>query len=383
MRQMRRIALLMGLDLSCTRAMLRGVREFALQRPNWVFRSGAPTEDLLPTLRHWQPHGIISRLHCKKTASRLLRVGKPLVDTGLCVAGIRVPTVDVDHAAVGRLAADYFLARGFLHFGYFGVRSAVYSQVREKSFCRRLVESKCTVSVYRIEYPPQPPTPSHWSVADEQICNWLRELPKPVAIFACNDIRARTIADTCLYLGFHIPGDVALLGVDNDDLECCLTVPPLSSVSVPSERIGYEAASLLDQMIEGELAPQSVFLPPVGVVTRQSTDTMAISDPIVSAAMKFMYERAVQGINVESVVLHVGTSRRELERKFRQIVGSSVLLELRRIRLERAKSLLRGTSLPMSAVARQSGFSTPQRMATVFMQFEKTSPRAYRRQIQR
>lgn len=381
MGHIRRIALLMGQDLSFSRAVIRGIREYALQRPDWIFRNGPTTLEIVPEVKDWRPHGIIANLFDKEFARRLVRLRKPLVDTACAITGLRVPVVDVDHAAVGRMAADYFLARGFRHFGYFGIRAAVYSRTREESFCRRLAEEGHTASICYGDYLHQVPTVTSWRILDRQTRDWLSDLPKPAAVFACNDIPARTLADTCAVLGFHVPGDIALLGVDNDDLECSLTVPPLSSIDIPGERIGYEAARLLDRMIEGEARLPSTFLPPVSVVTRQSTETMAIADPAVSAALSYMREQAMRGINVESVVIHVGITRRELERKFRRLLGSSLLQELRRIRVTHAKRLLAGTSLPMPAVAKQSGFSTPQRLALVFRKFERTSPTAYRRQV--
>lgn len=378
---LRRIALLMGQDLSFSRAVIRGVREFALQRPDWTFRNGPPTLEIIPEVKDWRPHGIIANLFEEGFARRLQRLRKPLVDTGCAIAGLRVPVVDVDHEAVGRMAAEYFLSRGFRHFGYFGVHSAMYSRIREESFRRRLAEEGHAASSCYGDYLHRVPTVTSWRTLDRQTRDWLNNLPKPVAIFACNDIPARTLADTCGLLGFHVPSDIALLGVDNDDLECSLTLPPLSSIGIPGERIGYEAARQLDGMIEGGPRPQALFLPPVGVVTRQSTDTTAISDPAVSAALSFIREHARRGINVESVVIHVGITRRDLERKFRRLLGSSVLQELLRIRVEHAKQLLAGTSLSMPAVARQAGFSTPQRLALVFRKFERTSPTAYRRQV--
>ncbi len=381
MGQVCRVALLMNQDLSFSRAVIRGVREYGLQRPDWVFRAGPTTLEILPGVRDWRPHGIIAGLYHEGIARRLVRLRKPLVDTGCCVTGLHVPVVDVDHDAVGRLAAEYFLGKGFMHFGYYGIRSAVYSQVREESFRNRLREEGYDISTFYGDYLQQSLATTTWRALDRQTRTWLKGLPKPVAIFACNDIPARTLADTCVLLGLNIPSDIALLGVDNDDLECSLTVPPLSSIAIPSERIGYEAAKLLDAMMQGKSKPESVYLPPVHTVTRQSTDTMAISDPAVLAALSFMRENAMKGINAESVVLHVGVGRRELERKFRRLLGSSLLKELRRIRVEHAKRLLAGTTLSMPAVARQCGFSTPQRLALVFRQFENTSPTAYRRRV--
>jgi len=381
MSQVVRIALLMGQDLSFSRAVIRGIREYALLKPCWTFRNGPPSLAVIPELKAWKPHGIIANLFDEEFARSLLRLRKPVIDTACAVSGFRAPVVDVDHEAVGAMAAEHFLGRGFRHFGYFGIRGASYSERREHSFCRRLAEEGHTASICYGDYINQVPTVKSWKSLDREASNWLRKLPKPVAIFACNDIPARTLADTCLLLGFKIPGDVALLGVDNDDLECSLTVPQLSSIEIPGERIGYQAAEMLDQMLEGGTRPESAFLPPVGLVTRQSTDMTAITDPAVSAALDFMREHATQGINVESVLLHVGVTRRDLERKFRRLLHSSILQELRRIRVEHAKRLLAGTSLPMPAVARHSGFSSPQRLAVVFRQFERISPTEYRRQV--
>jgi LacI family transcriptional regulator len=382
MRENRRIALLIGHDLSFSRNVIRGVREYALSKPTWVFRNGPANKEVLPFLRDWNPHGIIAGLYRKDFARRVVKLRKPLVDTGCTIAGLNVTVVDVDHAAVGRMAAEYFLSLGFEHFGYFGVEAAVHSRLREESFRRRLAEAGRTVTACYENYLEQAGTTTSWRALDRQTRRWLQELPKPAAIFACNDIPARALADACSQLGLHIPSQVALLGVDNDDLECLLTAPPLSSIAIPDERIGYEAAHLLDQLMSGERRPNApLFLPPVRVVPRQSTDTLAVSDPVVSAAIRFIYEHATEDVNVESVVQHVAVHRRELERKFRRIVGHSVLHELRRRRIEHAKRLLAATRLPMSSIARQSGFSTPQRMATVFQSFEQVSPTAYRRRV--
>jgi LacI family transcriptional regulator len=382
MQENRRIALLIGHDLSFSRNVIRGVREYALAKPGWIFRNGPASKEVLPFLRDWNPHGIIAGLYCKDFARSVAKLRKPLIDTGCTIAGLSVPVVDVDHAAVGRMAAEYFLSLGFQNFGYFGVEAAVHSRLREESFRQRLAEAGRTASACYENYLEQAGTTTSWRALDRQTRRWLQELPKPVAIFACNDIPARALADACSQLGLHIPSQVALLGVDNDDLECLLTAPPLSSIAIPDERIGYEAAHLLDQLMSGERRPvDPLFLSPVRVVPRQSTDTLAVSDPVVSAAIRFIYEHATEDVNVESVVQHVAVHRRELERKFRRIVGHSVLHELRRRRIDHVKRLLAATRLPMSSIARQSGFSTPQRMATVFQTFEQVSPTVYRRRV--
>ena len=162
---------------------------------------------------------------------------------------------------------------------------------------------------------------------------WLKRLPKPVAVLACNDLPACDLAVVCRSLGLRVPDDVALLGVDNDELECRLATPPISSIDIPAQRIGYEAARLLDQLLHGKRpANRSLFLPPIRVVTRQSTDTLATGDHVVRAALSYIREHATSGITVDSVVRQIDASRRELERHFRRVLGRSVLTEIRRVR---------------------------------------------------
>ncbi len=221
-----------------------------------------------------------------------------------------------------------------------------------------------------------------WKRSAHRVREWLEKLPKPVGILTANDIPARELADACQRFGLRVPDDVALLGVDNDDLECGLSWPSLSSVATPARRIGYEAAKLLDELMAGKPAPREpMFLPPIAVVTRQSTDTLAIDDPAVVAALRFIRAHATGKICVDDVVGHAVEGRRMLEYKFRDFVGHTILKEIRRVRVERVKELLRDTDLSMPAIARRSGFATPQRMAVVFRETTGLTPSAYRQQV--
>ena len=282
----RRIALLIGQDVGFCRDMIRGIRAYAIDKRNWVFQNGPPESSVVQAFRHWKPHGIIAQLLTADLAREVLRLRKPLVDTSCSVPRLRVPLVDADHQAVGRMAAEHFLERGYRHFGFFGSPWAHYSKLREASFRRRLAEAGHTVSACYVEYLLRAAALIEWKHAAGRVRRWLEGLPKPVAILTANDIPARELADTCRRFGLRVPDDVALLGVDNDDLECGLTSPPLSSVAIPARRIGYEAAKLLDGLMAGQPPPREpIFLPPIAVVTRQSTDTLAIHDAAVVAAV--------------------------------------------------------------------------------------------------
>jgi LacI family transcriptional regulator len=383
MAKLRHIALLIGQDLSFSREVIRGIRAYAIGKSDWAIRNGPPQVEILPSLREWKPDGVIAELCHAGFARRLLRMRKPVVDTAFWLPNLSAPVVDVDQAAVGRMAAEYLLSLHLKRFAFFGSSSAEYSRIRQQSFQQRLREAGHEAAVCHGEYLREAPTTTSWKKMESQTRRWLRQLPKPVGLFASNDVLARSLADMCSQLGLHVPDEVALLGVDNDELECLLTSPPLSSIAIPGERIGYEAAKLLDKAMDGKrIAANHLFLPPIRVVARQSTDVMATGDPLVMAALRYIHSAAIEGINVASVVQATGAGRRELERKFRAILGRSVLQELRRVRIEQAQKLLAGTDLPMPAIAKLSGFSSAHRLAIVFHSICGIPPTAYRRQSQ-
>jgi len=379
----RRIALLLDRSLSFVRGVIRGVRAYAASQPHWVLRDGPPRMHLVSHVRDWRPHGMIAGLVLKRVAQELVRMRTPLIDTAYTLPGLRVPTVDVDHAAVGRLAAEHLLERRFIHFGFFGSGSAVYSKVQELAYRQRAGEAGHTVSSCHAEYLADLTTPALWRKTAQKTHRWLRGLPKPAAILCCEDAPARYLADVCGQMGLKVPEDVALLGLGNDDLECNLSQPTLSSIAVPSQRIGYEAAALLDRLMLGEARPQEPrLLPPLHVVTRHSTDVMAVEDEIVQTALQYIREHAWGEMSVAQLAHDVAVGRRLLERRFRSTLGRSVLDEVYRVRVERAKELLTDTQLPITAVAAQSGFSSARRLDVVFARLTGLSPTAYRRQSQ-
>ena len=375
--------LLLDRGLSFVREVIRGIRVYASDRPNWVLRDAPPSLRLVSQVRDWKPHGIIAGLVLPRVAEELTRTGAPLVDTAYMLPDLSVPTVDADHRAVGRLAAEHFLERRFNQFGFFGSESAAYSRSQEAAFRKRVAESGYTVSSCYTEYLADLATAALWKKSTQKTQRWLRRLPKPVAVLCCEDAPARYLADVCSQIGLKVPDDVALLGVGNDDLDCSLTQPALSSIAVPSERIGFEAAALLDRLMAGEAEPQEpLLLPPLHVVTRYSTDILAIEDETVQTALQYIRENAWSDISVSDLADGIAVGRRHLERKFRTILGRSVLEEIYRVRVERAKELLTDTHLSITTIAERAGFPNTRRLDVVFAQRTGLSPREYRRQSQ-
>jgi LacI family transcriptional regulator len=204
-----------------------------------------------------------------------------------------------------------------------------------------------------------------------------------LAVLANHAVAAHDLADLCQNLGLCVPDDVAILGVGDDELECDLAFPALSSVAIPGERIGFEAAKLLDEMLAGKRAAQmALYLPPVRVITRQSTNNFAVDEPVVTAALHSIRNHFAGPLKVSALAAAVKVRRRVLEERFRSLLGRSVLAEVHRVRVEHLKALLAESKLSMSQVAQQSGFSSRQRMASVFRKLTGLSPSQYRRQVQ-
>lgn len=220
-------------------------------------------------------------------------------------------------AAIARLAAEHLLERGFRHFAFCGDARFNWSRWREGHFRARI--EAAGHALHRHEPPAGARDPAAETVA---LRRWLLELPKPVGILAAYDIRGQRVLDACRGAGLAIPDEVAVLGVDNDELLCELASPPLSSVMPNTLRTGYEAAALLDRMMRGEaVRPVAHLIPPVGLVARQPTDVLALEDRAVAQAVRFIREHACEGINVGDVLQGVTLSRRVLEQRFRRLLG--------------------------------------------------------------
>lgn len=377
----KRVALILGQDLGYCRAVLRGVQSFANAHESWVFRDAAPGMAVVRALRDWQPAGIIAHLFDPEVAAALRELGKPLVNV-TSTLNLDFPLVEVDHIAIGEMAAEHFLHAGFRNFGYFGSQTAGFSIGREEGFRRRLARAGFTCASKHVEYLPRPSPDLSWSEVDESVQDWLLELPKPVAIMASNDVPARELAEICRITGLHIPEQVALIGVDDDVLECGLACPPLSSIAIPGERVGYEAARMLSSMMAGDPPPQrNVFLPPKGVVVRQSSDIVAVDDPDVSQALRYIRMHGCEQIGVDDVLAATAVSRRKLERQFQRVLQRTIFEEIRRVRIEKAKRLLATTDMPMPAIAAASGFDGARRLSVVFRQVTGQTPTAYRAQF--
>jgi LacI family transcriptional regulator len=377
-----RIGLAVNHSFTYYRSVLRGIARYAESKPQWLFTSVIPEQQPLQALGRFRPAGLIASVNMEVLVRTLASWRRPVVNVSVVLPGLQFPRVGVDNVRVSQLAAVHFLERGLRHFGFVGPPDHLYSMERHTAFCQALQETGHTVACYHTPAQlPFDPLGRRWDL-DRGVYRWLRSLPRPVGLFVPGDDWGVQVMEACRQVGLRVPEDVALLGVDDDDLDCELTRPRLSSVIVPAERIGYEAAALLDRLLAGEKPPaEPTLLPPTGVATRRSTEVLAIADREVVAAVRFIREHAHLPLRVRDVCRQIAVGRRTLERRCRLALGWGLGEEIRRAHLERARRLLARTDLPMKTVAQQAGFSGLRHLGTVFRQELGMPPTAYRRQM--
>ena len=216
----------------------------------------------------------------------------------------------------------------------------------------------------------------------EWVGRWLLGLPKPIGLMACNDMRGQQVLNACRAVGVLVPDDVAVIGVDNEEVLCDLSDPPLSSVVPNTEKVGYEAAALLDEMMNGKKPlPHRYFVQPKGVVVRRSTEVLAIEDRQIAVAARFIREHTCDGIDVSDVVRLVGCSRSTLERRYEKVTGHSPKHDILRFRLNRAKQLLAETDFSLAYIAEKIGFAHSEYFNRIFKKKIGMTPAQFRVQL--
>lgn len=377
------VALMVETSLVYGRQLLRGIIRYLRSHQPWsVFFELRELGAAPPGwLKDWRGDGILCRPTNPALAELFRRKKIPVVNLNDVHSDLGLPLIESDNHAIGRLAAEHLLERGFRQFGFCGFTGHAWARKRGEGFRARLTEAGHACAVY--ESPWGGPNAHPWEKEQGRIGQWLRALPRPAGVLACNDMRGQHVLDACQRVHLGVPEDVAVIGVDDDVLLCELCDPPLSSVVPNPERIGYEAAALLDRLMAGEKPPRLEWrIEPLGVTARQSTDVLAIDDVQVAAALRYIREHACHGATVPDVLAHVPLSRTILERRFRKYLGRSPQAEIRAVQLKRVKQLLAETDLRLERIAELAGYEHPEYMSVVFKRETKQTPGDYRRHAQ-
>jgi LacI family transcriptional regulator len=376
--RLKHVALLIETSREYGRALLRGVTRYHREHGEWsvYFRPVGLSDPPPVWLKRWRGDGILARIDSRRMAASILATGLPAVDLRGSLAGLGIPEIGVDNQAVAVMVLQHLLDRGLRNFAFFSDRRGRnrWSDQRCDLFCKAVASAgyPCATLLSR-------QSNSNWESEQSQISEWLKRLPKPVGIMACNDDRGQQLLDACVRIGAHVPDDVAVVGVDNDACLCDLALPAMTSVDVNGERNGYEAARLLDRMMRGGRPPtRPVYLTPRRIVVRQSTDTLALNDTEVATVVRFIREHACRGISVEQALAQVPVSRSSITQRFKKLLNRTPMAELTRVRLERARQLLMDSDLAIAQVASKCGFREAKYLITVFHRTFGVTPHAFR-----
>ena len=367
-----KVMLLLENSRAFGRGLMSGIADYSRLHGPWSFYEEPPFymksprhRNTLSQLKNWDVDGVIM---CDSDKTKeIIAMGLPVIVTDLLTEFSGTPIVKTDDVTMGKMAAEYLIDRGFRQFAFCGFDTMFWSQDRHQGFGERVTQAG-----FKIHYYKQPKSRAKRLPAEEQIiiADWLKSLPKPVGLMACNDDRGREVIEACRIAGLHVPEEIAVLGVDNDELVCKLSNPPLSSIALNFEKAGYDAAELLDKLMSGKekMTGVKIVVRPTRSVTRQSTDILAIEDREVAGAMRFIRQHCKEPIQVSDVVSAVAVSRRNLYQRFRRILGRSIHQEIRRARVEQVAQMLVETHLSVSQIGLALGYP---RTAHIARQFRK------------
>lgn len=379
MPQTKRIALLISTTGASERNVLKGIGEYARGMRDWMCQFQQPTVENIQRVSAYGPDGVIAAVWDSRWVAPLRSLSVPVVNVSDVLRKQPFPSIQHDSRAIAKMAVRYFVDRGFESLGFVGLRGPHFSDTRGKAFTSeaRRLKRRCT-SVQIIDSSDDP---THgWRQQDEVLKRWLTSLERPTGILASNDGRAVQLIEAAKEIGLRIPEDIAILGIDNDDLLCGLCRPPLSSIQLSSEKIGFEAARMLDALMAGHTPVRVQRFAPVGIITRQSSDVLAISDPDLSCAIKYIRDNAHRPIRADEVSDQVAIARRSLERRFIAQLGHTILDEIHAAHTDLAKQLLANTDMSIPDVAERSGFASMRHLPLIFKRLTQLTPSQYRAQ---
>ena len=375
-----KVALLIETSNEYARGVIKGIHEYIKKHTRWTiylgeYSRGEPKPEWLLS---WEGDGIIARIENQAIADLIRKCGIPVVDISAANLIPDIPWVETDDHAISQMAIDHLLECGFKNFGFVEVnfnwsrwRGGYFEEVlSQKGFqCHCLhIGRKSNLT---------------WEDEQKEIEAWLKEIPKPIGVFASYDLMGRQIIESCHRLGFLVPEEIAVLGVDNDPFICELCSPTLSSIIPNTQKTGYIAASLLEKLISNKKIEKLEYrIKPIGIKNRRSTDTIAIENRYISKAIHYIYENAQSGvINIKDILAFLPMSRRVFERTFENIVGRTPYKEMQRVRVNRIKELLHDTDLTLFDVAERAGFEHVSYMSYLFKRETGITPVQYRNGI--
>lgn len=377
-----RVAILVETTRTYSRELLAGVSRYIHRYGPWsTFVELRALESLVPPwLEHWEGEGILARTHSQEMADAIAATGLPVVELRSSNFNQDAPFVGMDNRMIGQVVAEHFINRGYRLFAAYTLDTESFFRERMQKFVSHLKEAAdadCAILPSQGES-----SPDDWEAHQTELIEWLESLEKPVGIFATNDQLATRLLDACQRAGISVPEDVAVVGCENETTLCNFASPPLTSVRLDGETVGYQAAELLDQLMKGVAKPKDseILIPPKGIEIRASSDEFVIEDPIVLGAVRLIREGAFDGITVAEICSELGVSRSTLERRMRTTLKRGAKAELLRVRFAEVNRLLKNTDLTIDAIAEMTGFAYAHYLQTAYRERFGIPPGQVRRE---
>jgi LacI family transcriptional regulator len=380
-----KIVLLSDFSEEYNKNLLRGITRYSKDHGPWTFckmptyyRETLGIDGILKWAKEWEANGIIGQFYNGEEVAKFTKARIPVIAQDFKERFTDIPNITGAYRETGALGADYFLKKGFKNFAFYGFGNIVWSRERAEGFEERIQEAGFDVHYYEHK---DSRGIDLWYYKPSALSDWLKSLPKPVALMACDDNQGHHITEAARHAGIRIPDELAVLGVDNDEMICDLSDPPLSSIELDSEKSGYEAARLMEQMIDGDVCyADDIVVNATQVVTRHSTDIFASKDKYIVSALKYIHGNLDKNLKVDQVLKEVPLSRRSLEKRFIMTTGYPVYEYIYNQRIEKFTQKLLETDMTIFEIALDLGLSDSKNIARQFKQIKGVTPMEYRKQ---
>jgi LacI family transcriptional regulator len=380
---MYKIILLLDFAEEYSKCLLQGISRYSAENGHWSFcrmplyyRETLGVKGILNWAKDWKAHGIIGQLY-NEMENDLYQSPLPMIAQDFKERFRFIPNITGQYRETGKLGAEYFLNKGYTQFAFYGFKNIVWSRERAEGF-----ESAVNQAGFHVHYFEHKKARSTdlWYYKSNSLSKWLKSLPKPIALMACDDNQGVHITEACKQNNIRVPQEVAVLGVDNDVMLCELSDPPLSSIELDIERAGYDTARAMDLMITGRVKfYRDILVPPLKVVTRNSTDIYASQDNYVATVLDFIHKNIDQNLLVDQIVKEVPMSRRSLEKRFLEVTGYPVYKYIFKLRIEKLAQKLVSSELSVFEIALEMGFPDSKNISRQFRQVMGCTPVEYRK----
>lgn len=374
---MKRIILLLETSRAFGRQLIMGIARYSRLNGPWSFyKEPTDLKSSIPHLTNWKPDGIIMR--DSLITRELLKLKIPTI---LAIHDSKypkdLPVIKTDSFAIAKMASEHLLEKGLKNFAFCGFNNYDWSKERKLYFNQFNNEAGFGTHNY---LSPKNVKKYDWENEQQLVTEWIKSLPKPVGIFACNDDRGQHILEVCKMIDLKVPEEVAVIGVDNDPMVCDIGDPPLTSIALNVESAGYESAKLMDDLInDKKVYSKKIIVSPSHIVQRQSTDILAVDDSEVAAAIRYIKKNAREKILIKDVVKKTGISRRTLEKRFRKTIHRSIYNEIRQVRVEWISRLLIETDLSISQITSLFNFTDSEHISRYFKKEKGIGLREFRK----